>query len=256
MTGGRERWSPKAGTRVQTKGAPIDPAPYKKLSVLIPCYNERATLEEIVRRVHAIETGLELEVIVVDDASTDGSREILRALAGEGKVTAFYLPRNQGKGAAVQRALQEATGDILLIQDADLEYDPEDYPRLLRPILTGRSKIVYGSRFIGEHKAMYFWHSVGNRLVTLLTNILYDTTLTDMETCYKVATSEVMGRVKLTSPRWGFDPEITAKILKTGNRIYEVPISYTGREFDEGKKISWRDAFVVITTLIRCRFLP
>ena len=208
------------------------------------------------RRVHAAETGLELEVIVVDDASTDGSRELLQQLEQEGKVKAFYHPHNQGKGAAVQRALREATGDILLIQDADLEYDPEDYPRLLRPILNGRSKVVYGSRFIGEHKAMYFWHSLGNRFVTLLTNVLYDTTLTDMETCYKVATADVMKRVRLTSPRWGFDPEMTAKILKTGNRIYEVPISYTGREFEEGKKISWRDAFVVMATLIRCRFLP
>jgi glycosyltransferase involved in cell wall biosynthesis len=209
-----------------------------------------------VRRVQAVETGLEHEIIVVDDASTDGSREILEQLERDGKVRAFYLPRNQGKGAAVQRALQAATGDILLVQDADLEYDPDDFPRLLRPILIGRSKVVYGSRFIGEHKAMYFWHSVGNRLVTLLTDILYDTTLTDMETCYKVATADVMRQVKLTSPRWGFDPEITAKILKTGNRIYEVPISYTGREFEEGKKISWRDGFVVMATLIRCRFLP
>jgi len=206
--------------------------------------------------VHAVDTGLDLEVIVVDDASTDGSREVLEQLEREGDAKAFYLPRNQGKGAAVQRALREASGDILLIQDADLEYDPEDYPRLLRPILIGRSQVVYGSRFIGEHKAMYFWHSVGNRLVTLLTNVLYDTTLTDMETCYKVATATVMRRIRLTSPRWGFDPEITAKILRTGNRIYEVPISYTGREFDEGKKISWRDAFVVMATLIRCRILP
>ena len=205
---------------------------------------------------HAVDTGLDLEVIVVDDASTDGSREVLEQLEREGDAKAFYLPRNQGKGAAVQRALREASGDILLIQDADLEYDPEDYPRLLRPILIGRSQVVYGSRFIGEHKAMYFWHSVGNRLVTLLTNVLYDTTLTDMETCYKVATATVMRRIRLTSPRWGFDPEITAKILRTGNRIYEVPISYTGREFDEGKKISWRDAFVVMATLIRCRILP
>jgi len=188
--------------------------------------------------VHAVDTGLDLEVIVVDDASTDGSREVLEQLEREGDAKAFYLPRNQGKGAAVQRALREASGDILLIQDADLEYDPEDYPRLLRPILIGRSQVVYGSRFIGEHKAMYFWHSVGNRLVTLLTNVLYDTTLTDMETCYKVATATVMRRIRLTSPRWGFDPEITAKILRTGNRIYEVPISYTGREFDEGKKIA------------------
>ena len=208
------------------------------------------------RRVEAVDTGLAHEIIVVDDASTDGSRELIERLEREGRIRAFYHGQNRGKGAAVQRALREATGDILLIQDADLEYDPEDYPRLLRPILIGRSKVVYGSRFIGEHKAMYFWHSLGNRFVTLLTNILYDTTLTDMETCYKVATADVMKKVKLTSPRWGFDPEITAKILKTGTRIYEVPISYTGREFDEGKKITWRDAFVVMVTLIRCRFLP
>ncbi len=208
------------------------------------------------RRVEAVDTGLEREIIVVDDASTDGCRDIAEQLEREGRVRAYFHPENRGKGAAVQRALEEATGDILLIQDADLEYDPEDYPRLLRPILLGRSKVVYGSRFIGEHKAMYFWHSVGNRLVTLLTNILFDTTLTDMETCYKVATAEVMKGVKLTSPRWGFDPEITARILRSGNRIYEVPISYSGREFEEGKKITWRDAFVVMATLIRCRLLP
>ena len=207
------------------------------------------------RRVRSVDTELEIEVIVVDDASIDGTRDLVEGLEHAGEIKAFYLPRNQGKGAAVQRALQEATGDILLIQDADLEYDPEDFPRLLRPILTGRTKVVYGSRFLGEHKAMYFWHSVGNRLVTLLTNVLYDTTLTDMETGYKVVSADIMRRVRLTSPRWGFDPEITAKILRTGNRIYEVPISYTGREFEEGKKISWRDAFVVMATLVRCRFL-
>lgn len=232
------------------------PPQYRKLSILIPCYNEAATLAEIVRRVRAVDTGLEMEVIVVDDGSTDGSIEILRELERNGQVQACYQPRNMGKGAAVQRALQEASGDIILIQDADLEYDPEDYQRLLRPILTGRANAVYGSRFLGEHKAMYFWHSVGNRLVTLLTNVLYDTTLTDMETCYKMVTADVLRSVTLTSPRWGFDPEITAKILRTGVRIYEVPISYAGREFEEGKKISWRDAFVVMATLIRCRFLP
>jgi len=221
--------------------------------VLIPCYNERTTLAEIVRRVRAVDMGLEVEIVVVDDGSTDGSREVLDALERDGTARAFYLERNQGKGAAVQRALQEATGDIIVVQDADLEYDPEELPRLLRPILTGRSKVVYGSRFLGEHKAMYFWHSVGNRFVTLFTNILYDTTLTDMETGYKMATADVMRRVKLTSPRWGFDPEITARILRTGARIYEVPISFTGREFYEGKKISWRDAFVVVATLLRCR---
>jgi glycosyltransferase involved in cell wall biosynthesis len=223
---------------------------------LIPCFNERETLETIVERVRAVDTGLELEIVAVDDGSTDGSREILTRLAEAGAVRAFFLERNSGKGAAVQRALREATGDIVLIQDADLEYDPEDYPALLRPIFIGRSKVVYGSRFLGEHKAMYFWHSLGNKFLTLVTNVLYDTTLTDMETCYKVVTADIAHRIRLTSPRWGFDPEITAKILKTGNRIYEVPISYAGREFHEGKKISWRDAFVVLVTLIRCRILP
>ncbi len=229
---------------------------YRKLSVLIPCFNEKDTLTTIVERVRTVDTGLQIEIIAVDDGSTDGSREILQRLAADGILHAFYLPQNMGKGAAVQRALKEATGDILLVQDADLEYDPADYPALIRPILLGRTKVVYGSRFLGEHKAMYFWHSVGNKFLTLLTNVLYDTTLTDMETCYKVMTSDVAKRIRLTSPRWGFDPEITAKILKTGTRIYEVPVSYAGREFHEGKKISWRDAFVVMVTLVRCRILP
>jgi glycosyltransferase involved in cell wall biosynthesis len=232
-----------------------EPGTYHRLSVLIPCYNERATLAEIVRRAGAAETGLECEIVVVDDGSTDGSREILEELARSGQVKAVFQPCNMGKGAAVQRAIREATGDIVLIQDADLEYDPSDYPRLIRPILTGRSKVVYGSRFLGEHKAMYFWHSVGNQFLTLLTNILYDTTLTDMETCYKVFTADIARRIRLTSPRWGFDPEITARILRSGNRIYEVPIAYAGREYDEGKKISWRDAGIILLTLVRCRFL-
>lgn len=224
--------------------------------MLIPCYNERATVADIVRQARAVETGLEIEIVAVDDGSTDGTREILEDLARAGQVRAFFLPRNMGKGAAVQRALREASGDILIIQDADLEYDPGDYPTLLRPILIGRARVVYGSRFIGEHRAMYFWHAVGNNLLTLLTNALYDTTLTDMETGYKVFTRDVAERIKLSSPRWGFDPEITARILRTGVRIYEVPISYAGREFHEGKKISWRDAFTVLGTLLRCRFLP
>ncbi|HZT07081.1 MAG TPA: glycosyltransferase family 2 protein [Chloroflexota bacterium] len=246
----------RAAGRLVPRGVSITQPQYRKLSVLIPCYNERGTLATIVQQVRAVDTGLETEIIVVDDGSTDGSREILQKLADDGLVRAAFQPKNAGKGAAVQRALQEATGDILLVQDADLEYDPADYPLLLRPILTGRAKVVYGSRFLGEHRAMYFWHSLGNKLLTLVTNVLYDTTLTDMETCYKVMTADIAQQIQLRSPRWGFDPEITARILRTGNRIYEVPISYAGREYEEGKKISWRDGLVVLITLIRCRFLP
>jgi glycosyltransferase involved in cell wall biosynthesis len=223
---------------------------------LIPCFNERDTIADIVRKVRSIDLALDVEVIVVDDGSTDGSRDVLQKLSEDGQVQAFYMERNSGKGAAVQRALHESSGDIVVIQDADLEYDPSDYPSLLRPILAGKAQVVYGSRFIGEHRAMYFWHSLGNKFLTLLTNMLYDTTLTDMETGYKVMTGDIARGLKLTAPRWGFDPEITARILRTGVRIYEVPISYAGREFNEGKKISWRDAFVVMATLIRCRFLP
>ncbi|MHB0870997.1 MAG: glycosyltransferase family 2 protein [Chloroflexota bacterium] len=228
-----------------------------RLSVVIPVFNERATLQELLERVRSAPVApMELEIVAVDDCSTDGSREILQREADSGALKVVLHEENQGKGAAVRSGLRAATGDVVLIQDADLEYDPADYPLLLKPILTGKAQVVYGSRFLGEHKAMYFWHSVGNRFVTLLTNALFDTTLTDMETCYKVFTSEVAGRIDLRSPRWGFDPEITARILRMGYRIYEVPISYAGREYHEGKKISWRDGFVVLFTLLRYRFLP
>jgi glycosyltransferase involved in cell wall biosynthesis len=226
-----------------------------RASVVIPCFNERDTVGELIDRVHA--SPVEKEVIVVDDFSTDGTRELLEQRARErGDITLRLRPRNGGKGAAVQEGLKCATGDVVIIQDADLEYDPADYPVLLRPIQSGKAKVVYGSRFIGEHKAMYFWHSVGNQLLTLLCNMLFDTTLTDMETCYKVFTIDIARKLRLREPRWGFDPEITARILKMGNRIYEVPISYAGREFNEGKKISWRDGFVVLVALMRYRFLP
>lgn len=228
-----------------------------KLSVVIPVFNEQATLQAILDRVRRAPVApLELEIVVVDDCSTDGSREIAKQEASAGDLQVVLHERNQGKGAAVRSGLQVVTGDIVLIQDADLEYDPADYPLLLRPILTGKAKVVYGSRFLGEHKAMYFWHAVGNRFVTLLTNVLFDTTLTDMETCYKVFTSEVAKGIELRSPRWGFDPEITARILRRGYRIYEVPVSYAGREYHEGKKITWRDGLVVLFTLLRYRFLP
>ena len=226
-----------------------------KLSILIPAYNEVDTIAEILRRVRAVDTGLEREIVVVEDGSTDGTREVLQQEASAEDTKVIYHQTNQGKGAAIRTALQQATGDILLIQDADLEYDPREYPDLLKPILEDRSQVVYGSRFRGgPHKAMFFWHMVGNKFLTLLTNILYNTILSDMETCYKVFTRQVADKLRLRSPRWGFDPEITAQILKMGHRIYEVPISYTGREFHEGKKVSWRDGFVVLWTLLKYRF--
>jgi glycosyltransferase involved in cell wall biosynthesis len=226
---------------------------FLKLSVVVPAYNEKKTIREIIEQVRAVP--YDTEIIVVDDCSTDGTWDELTALADEGAIRLFRHTVNRGKGAACRTGLAEVTGDIILIQDADLEYDPSDYPALLDPILRKKSKVVYGSRFLGPHKAMYFWHTVGNKSLTLITNILFDTTLTDMETCYKVFTADINKQIKLKSNRWGFDPEITAKILKTGNRIYEVPISYTGREFWEGKKISWKDGLAVIWTLIKYRFV-
>ncbi len=227
-----------------------------KASVVIPCFNERDTIDELLDRVMAVP--IEKEVIVVDDCSTDGTREVLQRRAKEkGDIVLRLMPRNGGKGTAVREGLRNVSGDVVIIQDADLEYDPADYPVLLRPIQTGKSKVVYGSRFLGEHRAMYFWHSVGNRLLTLTCNVLFDTTLTDMETCYKVFTADIAKKLNLREPRWGFDPEITARILRMGHRIYEVPISYTGREFDEGKKINGlRDGPVVLLALLRYRFLP
>ncbi len=226
-----------------------------RASIVIPCFNERETVAALIDQVLAVP--VDKEVIVVDDCSTDGTRELLQQRVKErGDFVLRLRDRNGGKGAAVQEGLKWASGDVVIIQDADLEYDPADYPVLLRPIQTGKAKVVYGSRFLGEHRAMYFWHAVGNQMLTLLCNVLFDTTLTDMETCYKVFTIDIARRMRLREPRWGFDPEITARILKMGNRIYEVPISYAGREFNEGKKISWQDGFVVLLTLVRYRFLP
>jgi glycosyltransferase involved in cell wall biosynthesis len=241
-----------------------------KLSVIIPVYNEIGTIAEILRRVRAVNLAVpagfgpedgttfefEREIVIVDDGSSDGTREYLRTLADDANTVVVLHERNQGKGAAVRTGLEHASGDVMLIQDADLEYDPREYPSLLQPIVEGRSQVVYGSRFRGgPTKAMFFWHMIGNHFVTLATNILYNI-LSDMETCYKVFAREVADKIDLKSPRWGFDPEITAQILKRGYRIYEVPISYTGREFSEGKKLNWRDGFVVLWTLIKCRFTP
>lgn len=226
-----------------------------KLSVIIPVYNEAATIAEVLRRVQAAEAGVDKEIIVVDDGSTDGTQEILQKEQSNPETLVFRQPANMGKGAAVRRGIEAATGDIILIQDADLEYDPREYPQLLAPILEGRAKVVYGSRFLGgPRKAMFFWHMAGNKLLTLVTNILYDTIISDMETGYKVFAAEVIKGIPLRSRRFEFEPEVTAKVLKRGYRIYEVPISYTGREYSEGKKITWRDGFLALWTLLRYRF--
>lgn len=222
------------------------------LSVIVPVFNEERTITEILRRIRAVP--IRKQIVVVDDYSTDGTRDLLKAEDALDDTMVVLHGRNLGKGGAVRTGLRHAEGDIVLIQDADLEYDPRDYHALLRPILEGRAEAVYGSRFLGEHKAMYFWHALGNKFLTLVTNVLFDTTLTDMETCYKVFTIDIARTLDIQQMRWGIDPEITAKILRSGHRIYEVPISYNGREFWEGKKISWKDAFVVLRTLLRYRF--
>jgi glycosyltransferase involved in cell wall biosynthesis len=222
------------------------------LSVVVPVFNEERTISAILEQVRAIP--VPKEIIIVDDFSTDGTREILKSEVLHDDTRVFFHARNMGKGGAVRTGLKQVTGDIVIIQDGDLEYDPRDYPALLRPILEGRSKAVYGSRFLGEHKAMYFWHAVGNKFLTLVTNVLFDTTLSDMETCYKVFTRDIADSLDIKQMRWGIDPEITAKILRQGHRIYEVPIAYNGREFWEGKKISWKDGFVILWVLLRYRF--
>lgn len=239
-----------------------------KLSIIIPVYNEIETIAEILARVRGVplqiaiwggeahmETlTLDREIVIVDDGSTDGTRAYLDTLRDAPDLQIIFHEVNQGKGAAVWTGLQQASGDIMLVQDADLEYDPRDYPALLQPILEQRTEVVYGSRFRGgPAKAMFFWHMLGNRFLTFVTNILYNTILTDMETCYKVFTREVADQLHLQAPGWGFDPEITVQILLRGYRIYEVPISYTGREFIEGKKISWKDGLTVLWTLLRYR---
>jgi glycosyltransferase involved in cell wall biosynthesis len=224
-----------------------------KLSVIIPCFNETKTIAEIVEAVRA--TGLAHEIVIVDDGSTDGTRDLLKAWPPDPLVKIVYHEQNSGKGAAVRTGFATAEGDIFLIQDADLEYDPRDYPALLRPIQEGKAEVVYGSRFLGgPRKTMFFWNMVANRSLTLITNILYNTILSDMETCYKVFKAEVVRGIKLRSRRFEFEPEITSKVLKRGYRIYEVPISYNGREWHEGKKIKWTDAPIAVWTLFRYRF--
>ncbi|MBI2209352.1 MAG: glycosyltransferase family 2 protein [Deltaproteobacteria bacterium] len=230
-----------------------------KLSVLIPVYNEVNTLEEAIRRVRGVR--LPKEIIVVEDGSTDGTRELLMRLAGEAKpapdplndLKVLFQPKNQGKGAAVRSALSHVTGDVVVIQDADLEYDPRDYMRLLEPILSGQADVVYGTRFYGggPHRVLLFWHYLGNQLLTLVSNVLTNLNLTDMEVGYKVFKSEVLKNIDLKSDRFGFEPEITMKVAKKQCRVYEVPISYHGRTYAEGKKITWKDGIATFYTLIR-----
>ncbi len=223
-----------------------------RLSILIPVYNERATILEIARRVQAVP--FDKEIIAVDDGSTDGTRELLPQIEKDGAVV-LYHDKNMGKGAAIRTALTRATGDIVVIQDADLEYDPRDYVQLVQPIIEGRAKVVYGSRFLGPRMAMFFWHMLANKMLTLMTNMLYDAILSDMETGYKAFRADVIKSIRLRSRRFDFEPEVTAKVLKHGHRIFEVPISYYGREYAEGKKIGMKDGFVAIWTLLKYRFV-
>ncbi len=227
-----------------------------KLTVIIPCYNEVKTVEKVLERVLHVE--LADEIIIVDDGSTDGTRDVLRGIEAKANpiVRVVYHDHNQGKGAAVVTGFREATGEVLLIQDADFEYDPRDYPILLRPIEEGVSPVVYGSRFLGgPRKAMNFWNMVANKLLTLATNVLYNAILSDMETCYKVFRADVVKTMTIRARGFEFEPEVTAKVLKKRIRIYEVPISYNGREWDEGKKIKWTDAPKALWTLVKYRFV-
>ena len=235
-----------------------------KLSIIIPVYNEENTIEELVGKVQRVNLPVEKEIIVVDDGSTDGTCQKLKEI--DSPVQVIYQPFNQGKGAAVRLALECVTGDLVLIQDADLEYDPNEYPKLLEPIISGRCRVVYGSRFakvsgmadiFGQHQKFHYWHLVyflGNKFLTLVTKLLYGSSLTDMETCYKMLETELMRSLSLKANRFEFEPEITAKILKRKIRICEVPISYHGREYSEGKKISWRDGLTAVKVLVKYRF--
>jgi glycosyltransferase involved in cell wall biosynthesis len=227
---------------------------FRTLSVIVPVFNERSTVAEIVRRMRSVELPIEREIVVVDDGSDDGTGAVLTQLR-DSTVRVIAHPQNRGKGAAIRTGLESATGDLVLVQDADLEYDPEDWPRLLAPVLKGRARVVYGSRFTGERRNMLFLHWVGNRFLSLVTNVLYNSTLSDMETCYKLFDRRVLDGIRLHADRFDFEPEFTAKVLRRGIRIYEVPISYAGRELSEGKKITWQDGVTALWTLVKYRFV-
>jgi glycosyltransferase involved in cell wall biosynthesis len=225
-----------------------------KLSVVIPVFNEKSTILEILRRVRAADPPK--EIIVVDDCSTDGTREMLRDLPPSEDLIVVLQPRNMGKGAALRAGFERVRGDIVVVQDADLEYDPSEYPILIQPILAGKADVVYGSRFLGgPHRVLLFWHSVGNRVLTTLSNMLTDLNLTDMETCYKVFRADVLRKIRMRENRFGFEPEFTAKIARARCRVYEVPISYSGRDYSEGKKIGWKDGAAAIYFILKYRFV-
>jgi len=223
-----------------------------KLSIIIPVYNEKNTILEVLNRVEKVDAGMKKEIIIVDDYSTDGTREILKKLT---KYKILYHDKNMGKGSAIRTGLRHSTGDILLIQDADLEYKPEEYPVLLKPILDGKAEVVYGSRFLQKHKPRYWLNYQGNKLISLITRALFFQKITDMETCYKVFKADVIKRIKLKAKRFDFEPEITAKIMKKGYKIYEVPISYKCRSYAEGKKITWKDGLAALWHIIKYRFV-
>ncbi len=224
-----------------------------KLSVVIPVYNEVSTIEEIIRRVKQVD--IDKEIVVVDDYSTDGTRQHLEKMEQAGDIRVFYHQQNMGKGAAIRTAFKHVQGEITIIQDADLEYDPNEYSRLIQPIVDGEADVVFGSRFIGgSHRVLLFWHYAGNKLLTLLSNMFTNLNLTDMETCYKVFKTEVIKKIEIKSNRFGFEPEITAKVAKLKCCIYELPISYYGRDYSQGKKITWRDGFVALWSIIKYRF--
>jgi glycosyltransferase involved in cell wall biosynthesis len=225
-----------------------------KLSVVIPVYNERATILELVRRVRSVP--LPKEIIVVDDFSTDSTRDLLRSLPPSDDLKIHLQPCNMGKGAALRRGFESVTGDIVVVQDADLEYDPAEYPVLIQPILDDRADVVYGSRFLGgPHRVLFFWHYVGNKALTTLSNMMTDLNLTDMETCYKVFRAELLAKIRLREDRFGFEPEFTAKIARAQARVYEVPISYSGRDYAQGKKIGWKDGVAAIFMILKYRFV-
>ncbi|MEW5767059.1 MAG: glycosyltransferase family 2 protein [bacterium] len=227
-----------------------------KLTIIIPVYNEKATIREIIKEVQEVDIGgIEKELILVDDASSDGTRRIIEEEINDNNVIKLYHESNMGKGAAIRSGISAVTGDLVIIQDADREYDPRDYPKLLQPILEKRCDVVYGSRFLGVNSAMFFWHYMGNKLLTLVTNILYNTLISDMEVGYKVFKAEVIRSILIKSNRFNFEPEITAKVLKRKYKIQQVPITYVGRDYSEGKKITWKDGLSALWTLIKYRLV-